>query len=130
MSLRSIMFAFTLSFAVAGLGCGDDPAGAGGVDAAGGACGAIVGSCAGSDGQSCEEYTSGDPSTLQQACEGGGSATWSATGCAHATALGGCAAAGGGPLGCVTTWFYPATGFTVDQIMMACVSLQRTYVAP
>jgi hypothetical protein len=81
-------------------------------------CDALVGSCDSNDGSTCAEYGgSVDPVQSQDACETGGSATWSTAGCDNAAFVGGCLYEVAGT--CSIQW-YPAAGYTAAQVQGSC----------
>lgn len=87
-----------------------------------------IGSCAANDGTSCVDYGGSldEPMTVE-ACEEGGSATWSEEPCDTTDTVGGCEydTAPGGP--CATTWYFAP--LTAETVMTTCDG-QGTYVLP
>ena len=126
---RSILVSLLVSMgSLAACGGGD---GAGADAQPGGACGAIVQSCAKNDGSFCQDYDAPyDPTIVAAACSGSNVAP-SANACARTGAVGGCQSApdpSHGQAGCRTDWYFAP--LTRASAMQACAATGGTFVEP
>jgi hypothetical protein len=94
----------------------------------GGSCATATpaGSCGHTDGTECEDWSGSSASNaaFMSDCQSKSGRIYSASGCKHTGAVGGCAASIGG---CLVTWYYSGDATTLQN---GCASAGGTWVAP